>query len=87
MWIVPPEASADERLQAAARRRETRTRMFAARAMDNAVYALVLDHVGLEAEDFEFPGVSLAFDPFGNLIAETEPFVEQTLFVDAGPAK
>jgi len=82
MWIVPPRASKEEKLEAAARRRETHIRMFAARAMDNAMYTLVLDHVGLEAEGFEFPGVSLAFDPFGNLLAETEPFVEQMLLVD-----
>lgn len=82
MWILPPKAAEEERGRAVAHRRETHIRMFSARAMDNAMYVLVLDHVGLEADDFEFPGVSMAFDPFGNLIAETEPFVEQMLIVD-----
>lgn len=87
MWIVPHNAPEDERHRAVERRRETHIRMFAARAMDNAMYVLVLDHVGLEAENFEFPGVSLAFDPFGKLVAETEPFVEQMLLVDVKAAE
>ena len=82
MWIVPPRVTDEEKLSAAARRRETHIRMFAARAMDNAMYVLVLDHVGLEAKDFEYPGVSLACDPFGNLIPDTKPFTEQMLLVD-----
>jgi predicted amidohydrolase len=82
MWIVPPGASEREKARAAAYRRETHIRMFAARAMDNAMYVLVLDHVGPEARDFEFPGVSMAFDPFGNLVAEARPFEEQMLLVD-----
>jgi predicted amidohydrolase len=82
MWTVPHDAPQARRLQAVADRRETHIRMFAARAMDNAMYVLVLDHVGLEADAFEFPGISMAFDPFGRLIAETEPFVEQMLLVD-----
>ena len=87
MWIIPHEAPEEERARALARRRETHIRMFAARAMDNAMYVLVLDHVGLEAENFEFPGVSMAFNPFGTLLAETEPFVEQMLLVDLKAAE
>ena len=48
----------------------------------NAAYVMVLDHVGLEAEEFEFPGLSMAYDPFGRIIAETEPFEEQMLLID-----
>jgi predicted amidohydrolase len=87
MWIIPHEAAADEKARAIARRRETHIRMFAARAMDNAMYVLVLDHVGLEAENFEFPGVSMAFNPFGELIAEAQPLAEQMLLVDLKAAE
>jgi predicted amidohydrolase len=87
MWITPPGASNEEKAEAAAYRRETHIRMFSARAMDNAMYVLVLDHVGLEAEDFEFPGVSMAFNPFGKLIAEAEPFIEETVLVDLSAAE
>ncbi len=82
MWTIPHDAPEEERQRALSRRRETHIRMFAARAMDNAMYVLVLDHVGLEAEGFELPGVSMAFDPFGVLIEESQPLIEQMLLVD-----
>ena len=82
MWTIPHDAPDDERMRAVEYRRRTHTKVFAARALDNAMYVLVLDHVGLEAEGFEMPGVSMAFDPFGDLIGQTEPFVEQILLVD-----
>ena len=82
MWIIPHHAPEEVRQQALRHRQEMHRRMFAARALDNATYVLVLDHVGLEAENFEFPGVSMVFDPFGNLVTEAEPFVEQMLIVD-----
>jgi N-carbamoylputrescine amidase len=82
MWTIPHDAPDDERMRAVEHRRCTHTRMFSARAMDNAMYVLVLDHVGLEAEGFEMPGISMAFDPFGSMIEQSDPFVEQVLLVD-----
>ena len=46
------------------------------------MYVMVLDHVGAEAEDFEFPGVSMAIDPFGNVIAESSALKEEMVIVD-----
>ena len=59
---------------ASVKEESTFLKIFGARALDNAAYMMVLDHVGLEADQFEFPGLSMAFDPFGDVIAETEPF-------------
>jgi predicted amidohydrolase len=87
MWTIPHEASAEVRQQALGYRQKMHRRVFAARALDSAVYVLVLDHVGLEAENFEFPGVSMAFDPYGELIAEAEPYQEQMLLVDLKAAE
>jgi len=82
MWIVPAEAAPQEKLEAARRRSRTLKRFFPARALDNAMYVMVLDHVGLEADGFEFPGVSMAIDPFGEVIAESRFFEEEMLIVD-----
>jgi len=57
-------------------------RFFATRALDNAMYVMVLDHVGMEADDFEMPGVSIAFSPYGDVIGEAERFAEDLLLVD-----
>ncbi|MDD3931821.1 MAG: hypothetical protein GXY22_00275 [Clostridiaceae bacterium] len=82
MWIVPPNATDEEKMICVRERRDSFLRIFGARALDNAAYVMVLDHVGLEAEEFEFPGLSMAYDPFGRIIAETEPFKEQMLLID-----
>lgn len=82
MWIVPANASDEEKRSCVRKRRNTFLKIFGARALDNAAYIMVLDHVGMEADQFEFPGLSMAFDPFGDVIAETEPFKEQLLLVD-----
>jgi N-carbamoylputrescine amidase len=86
MWIVPAGASPEGRRQAESRRKN-HLKFFPARALDNAMYVAVLDHVGAEKEGFEFPGVSLVFDPFGNLIAETEMFKECMLIADLKAAE
>ena len=82
MWIVPSGVPFEEKLKAAEERRGIFRKLYPTRAIDNAVYVLVLDHVGVEAENYEFPGVSMAVDPFGNVISETELFKEEMLLVD-----
>ena len=57
-------------------------KIFPARALDNAVYMMVLDHVGMEADGFELPGVSTAFSPAGDVIAQSSPFVEEMIVVE-----
>lgn len=81
-WIVPPNPSPEDRRAAADRRRTNHLRFFPARALDNAMYVAVLDHVGVEAEGFEFPGVSMVLDPFGNVVSEAPTFAEHLLMVD-----
>ena len=82
MWIVPAEASPEKKLAAIESRRERHKRFFPARALDNAMYVMVLDHVGTEAKDFEFPGVSMAIDPYGEVIAESNALQEEMMLVD-----
>ena len=82
MWIVPHNIPLDQKYKFAEERKSVFRKIFGARAIDNAVYVAVLDHVGLEAKDFEFPGVSMAFDPFGNVISETKLFQEDMLIID-----
>ena len=82
MWIVPPGSSETEKQQAAERRRDKHMKIFPARALDNAMYFVVVDHVGVEAEDFELPGVSMAFGPNGDVIAQSRPFTEEMVLVD-----
>ena len=82
MWIVPPGSAGREKQKAAERRREKHMKIFPARALDNAMYFMVVDHVGVEADGFEFPGVSMAFGPGGDVIAESKPFEEQIVVVE-----
>jgi len=82
MWIIPSNVSPEKRLEAIEARRRSLRKFFPARALDNAMYVMVLDHVGLEAENFEFPGVSMAIDPIGDTIAESNPSVEEMVVVD-----
>lgn len=82
MWIVPHDATQKEKDEHAEHRAKIFKRFFATRALDNAMYVMVLDHVGLEADGFEMPGVSIAFSPFGDVVAEGERFAEDLLLVD-----
>ena len=82
MWIIPYDVSPEEKLKAAEERKTIFRRVFGARAIDNAAYVAVLDHVGPEADNFEFPGVTMVYDPMGNVISETEPFREEMILVD-----
>ena len=82
MWKIASDVSQAEKQLAVDQRRKKHMKIFPARALDNAVYVLVLDHVGKETESFELPGVSTAFGPEGDIVARTEPFVEQMLVVE-----
>ncbi len=82
MWIVPPNVAQKEKDEHAEQRANVFKKFFATRAIDNAMYVMVLDHVGLEAEGFEMPGVSIAFSPFGEVITEGKRFAEDLLLVD-----
>jgi predicted amidohydrolase len=82
MWIIPSNVSPEKKREAIEARRKSLKKFFPARALDNAMYVMVLDHVGLEAENFEFPGVSMAIDPIGDIIAESNPSVEEMVVVD-----
>ena len=82
MWRIPSEATVEEKRSAADQRRQRHKRFFPSRALDNAMYVIVVDHVGEEADGFEMPGVSMAIDPAGVVIAETTPLEEQALTVE-----
>lgn len=81
MWTIPPGASQQQRREYVENRRATHKKFFPARALDNAMYVLVLDHVGVEADGFELPGVSMAIDPMGDVICESRPFEEEIMIV------
>jgi predicted amidohydrolase len=52
-----------------------------ARAFDNSVYVVAVNQVGHNGS-IEFPGTSLVYDPFGEIVAEARPLVEDLLVVD-----
>ena len=81
MWRIPSGSDTEKRL-AAQQRRNRQMKVFPARALDNAMYVIVLDHVGVEAEGFELPGVSTAFSPAGDVIAQSEPLAEEMRIVE-----
>ena len=82
MWKIPSDVSKAEKDLAVERRRNKHMKIFPARAMDNGVYVMVLDHVGLEADNFELPGVSTAFSPTGDVLAQSNPYVEEMVLVE-----
>jgi predicted amidohydrolase len=60
-------------------RRKEMMAYFPSRAYDNRVFAVCLDHAGKEAEKIEFPGVSMIFDPNGQVIEESKSHGEDVL--------
>jgi predicted amidohydrolase len=52
-----------------------------ARAFDNSVYVVAVNQVGHNGS-VDFPGTTLVYSPFGEIIAEAKPLVEDLLVVD-----
>jgi len=67
-------------------RRERMMKVFPARALDNAVYLVMLDQVHRGGPLSErVPGKSMIFDPYGDLIAETKGWSEEVLYAEINP--
>jgi predicted amidohydrolase len=71
-----------------AARRERMVKVFPGRALDNAMYLVLVDHAG-RSEDmrFDMPGKSMVFDPYGELLAESRGWEEETLYFEYDPAR
>ena len=67
-------------------RRERMMKEFSSRAMDNGMYVVMLDQV---AQDDDLgkhpPGKSMVFDPYGDLLVESEGWKEETLCFEFQP--
>jgi predicted amidohydrolase len=59
--------------------------MIPTRAMENTVYVMAVNRVGLES-GFRFIGASSIVDPFGKRLAQAGPDSEETLFAEIDPA-
>ena len=69
-----------------AARRERMLKVFPGRALDNALYLVLVDHAGRsEHLNQHLPGKSMVFDPYGELLAESEGWEEETLFFEYDP--
>ena len=62
-------------------KRERWLRYMAARAYDNSLYVVVVNQVGHNGMT-EFPGGTMALDPWGAVVAEAQAMVEDILVVD-----
>jgi predicted amidohydrolase len=60
--------------------------MIATRAMENTVYVMAVNRVGLES-GFRFIGASSIADPSGNVLARAGAEAEQTLLADIDPVR
>jgi N-carbamoylputrescine amidase len=52
------------------------------RAFDNALFVVACNQVGKTREGFSFPGVAMAFNPVGRIIAQYKGNAEHMLLVD-----
>ena len=57
-----------------------------ARAMENTVYMMAVDRVGVE-DGFRFIGLSSIVDPSGKFLAQASADAEEMLFADIDPAR
>jgi predicted amidohydrolase len=60
--------------------------MIPTRAMENTVYVMAINRVGVES-GFRFIGASSIADPSGTILARAGAETEQTLFADIDPAR
>jgi predicted amidohydrolase len=60
--------------------------MVATRAMENTVYVMAVDRVGVES-GFRFIGASSIADPSGKILARAGDDAEETLFADIDPVR
>jgi len=69
-------------------RRERMLKMFPIRAIDNGVYAVMLDSVN-QSKDINrhLPGKSMVFSPYGELLAETKGWQEEVLHFEFDPER
>jgi predicted amidohydrolase len=57
--------------------------MFGARCRDTGTYSAMVDHSGIEADGpWRFVGKSMVFAPTGKVLAETEGWRDETIYVD-----
>lgn len=71
-----------------AARRERMLKVFPGRALDNSMYLVLVDHAGRHADvRYHMPGKSMVFDPYGELLAESRGWEEETLYFEFDPAR
>ncbi len=76
----------DEAILAA--RRERMLKVFPGRALDNALYLVLVDHAGRNADlSRHMPGKSMVFDPYGDLVVETRGWEEELLNFEYDPGR
>jgi predicted amidohydrolase len=71
-----------------AARRERMLKVFPGRALDNSLYLVLVDHAG-RSDDvrYHMPGKSMVFDPYGDLLAESQGWEEETLYFEFDPTR
>ena len=76
----------DELILAA--RRERMLKVFPGRALDNALYLVLVDHAGRHADvSRHMPGKSMVFDPYGELVSESQGWDEEMLCFEYDPGR
>ncbi len=69
-------------------RRARMLKVFPARALDNGLYLVMVDQAARSTNPEQaVPGKSMAFDPYGELIAETKGWEEEVLYFEFDPAR
>jgi predicted amidohydrolase len=64
-------------------RRKRMLKIFPSRAIDNAMYIVMIDHAGKHTDlGKHLPGKSMVFDPYGELLVEARGWEEEILYFD-----
>ena len=64
-------------------RRKRMLKVFPSRAIDNAMYIVMVDHAGKHTDlGKHMPGKSMVFDPYGELLVEARGWEEEVLYFD-----
>ncbi len=63
-------------------------KVFPGRALDSALYLVLVDHAGRNPDlSRHMPGKSMVFDPYGELLTETAGWKEETLYFEYDPER
>ena len=85
--IASHRVPSDDKAILAARRKRM-LKVLPARALDNGLYVVFVDHAGKNPDPQKhLPGKSMVIDPYGELVAETKGWEEEALYFEFEPKR